>query len=97
MYIIETETIGLRKYTHGDDYDWYLCWQDIDTQKGYNGIFDETFDEFCKCLKDCGYIEITDNKGHLEIKCSHHDGTNHFEIKRISDFGWEWYNNHCYY
>ena len=60
------------------------------------GFIFKTFDEFCKCLKDCGYIEITDNKGHLEIKCSHHDGTNHFEIKRISDFGWEWYNNHCY-
>ena len=45
MYIIETENIGLRKYTHDDDYEWYLCWQDIDTQKGYNGIFDETFDE----------------------------------------------------
>ena len=60
------------------------------------GFIFKTFDEFCKCLNDCCYIEITDNKGHLEIKCSHHDGTNHFEIKRISDFGWEWYNNHCY-
>ena len=50
MYIIETENIGLRKYTHDDDYEWYLCWQDIDTQKGYNGIFDETFDEFCKSI-----------------------------------------------
>lgn len=60
------------------------------------GFIFKTFNEFCKCLKDCDYIEITDDKGHLKIKCSHHDGTNYFEIKHISDFGWEWYNNHCY-
>ena len=23
-----------------------MCWQDIDTQKGYNGIFDQPFDKF---------------------------------------------------
>ena len=31
-----------------DDYDMYLCWKDVDTQKGYNGIFDQTLDEFRK-------------------------------------------------
>lgn len=61
------------------------------------GFVFKTFEEFCKCFEHCDYIEITDNKGHLEIKCSHHDGTNHYEVKRISDFGYEWYNNHgCY-
>ena len=61
------------------------------------GFVFKTFEEFCKCFENCDYIEITDNKGHLEIKCSHHDGTNHYEVKRISDFGYEWYNNHgCY-
>lgn len=61
------------------------------------GYIFNTFEEFCKCLKDCDYVEITDNKGHLEIKCSHHDGTNFYEVKRVSDFGCEWYNNHgCY-
>ena len=58
------------------------------------GYIFNTFEEFCKCLEDCDYVEITDNKGHFEIKCSHHDGTNHYEIKRVSDFGYEWYNNH---
>ena len=60
------------------------------------GFIFNTFDEFTRCLKDCDYVEITDEKGHLFVTCSHHDGTNCFEIKRISDFGYEWYNNHCY-
>lgn len=60
------------------------------------GYVFNTFEEFCKCLKDCDYIEITDNKGHLYVKGSHHDGTNHYEIKRVSDFGCEWYDNHSW-
>lgn len=66
---------------------------DGDYRGGY--IFN-TFEEFCDCLKDCDYIEITDNKGHFEVKCSHHDGTNFYEVKRVSDFGCEWYDNHSW-
>ena len=46
MYIIENEKIGLKQYTYDDEYDMYMCWQDIDTQKGYNFILTESFDEF---------------------------------------------------
>ena len=46
MFLIENETPGLRSYTHEDDYDWYRCWQDRDTQKGYNGVFEQSFEEF---------------------------------------------------
>ena len=61
------------------------------------GYIFNTYDEFLDCLKDCGYWEIVDDKGHLYVKGSHHDGTNHYEIKRVSNFGYEWYNNHgCY-
>lgn len=60
------------------------------------GYIFNTFEEFCKCFEDCAYIEIVDNKGHLEIKCSHHDGTNFYEVKRVSDFGCEWYDNHSW-
>ena len=42
MFIIENDLIGLAQYTHADDVDMFACWQDIDTQKGYNGIFDQT-------------------------------------------------------
>ena len=46
LYYIEDNIIGLRQYTHADDRDMYRCWQDPDTQKGYNGIFDDTFEAF---------------------------------------------------
>ena len=46
MFLIENDLIGLAQYTHDDDMDMFACWQDIDTQKGYNGIFNQTFDEF---------------------------------------------------
>ena len=64
---------------------------DGDCRGGY--IFN-TFEEFCRCFEDCDYIEITDDAGHLEVKCSHHDGTNFYEVKRVSDFGCDWYDNH---
>ena len=61
------------------------------------GYIFNTYDEFLDCLKDCECWEVVDDKGHLYIKGSHHDGTNFYEVKRISDFGYEWYNNHgCY-
>ena len=60
------------------------------------GYIFHTFEEFCKCFRGCDYIEITDNKGHFEIKCSHHDGTNFYEVKRVSDFGCEYYENHSW-
>lgn len=60
------------------------------------GYIFNTFEEFCECLKDCDYIEITDNKGHLEVKCSHHDGTNFYEVKRVSDFGCEYFGTHSW-
>ena len=38
--------VGLTEYTSNDFADMYLCWTDIDTQKGYNGKFNQTFEEF---------------------------------------------------
>lgn len=60
------------------------------------GYIFNTFEEFCECFKDCGYIEIVDNKGHFEVKCSHHDGTNFYEVKRVSDFGCEYFGTHSW-
>ena len=60
------------------------------------GYIFNTFEEFCRCFEDCNYIEITDDAGHLEVKCSHHDGTNFYEVKRVSDFGCDWYDNHSW-
>lgn len=48
------------------------------------------------CWSSCDYIKIYDEGGHLHIECSHHDGTNHFEVKVLTDKGVEYYNNHYY-
>lgn len=44
------------------------------------------FDEmFYKAAQDCDFCKIWDENGHFYIQCSHHDGTNTFEIKRITE------------
>lgn len=42
---------------------------------------------FYDAARDCDYWKIWDENGHFYFKCSHHDGTNIFEIKRITDRG----------
>lgn len=67
--------------------------------KYYGGkIFFNFDDMFNFIMKDCVYIKLWDENGHFYIKCSHHDGTNVFEVKLINrkalDFIEHWeYNN----
>lgn len=49
------------------------------------GDFWQLFD---KAMKDCDYFRIYDTNGHLYLTCSHHDGTNHFEIKVVTNKGY---------
>ena len=56
-------------------------------------VFDNFDDMFYKATKDCDYIKMWDENGHFYLKCSHHDGTNLFEIKRLSDKGYEFIDN----
>lgn len=48
MKYIESDKILLRRYTHNDDIDMYKCWKNIETQRGYNFVINETLEEFCK-------------------------------------------------
>lgn len=50
-------------------------------------IFDDFGQMFATTTQDCDYWKIYDVNGHLYLECSHHDGTNHFEIKRITNKG----------
>ena len=50
-------------------------------------IFNDFMDAYCRATKDCDYVHIYDENGHFYIKCSHHDGTNLYEIKRITERG----------
>ena len=51
---------------------------------------------FDDAITDCDYIKIYDENGHLYLTCSHHDGTCHFEIKEITDEGYEYYDRWNY-
>ena len=50
-------------------------------------VFTDFMDMFSKAVKDCNYVHIYDENGHLYLQCSHHDGINNFEIKKITDKG----------
>lgn len=48
---------------------------------------------FYKATKDCDYVKMWDENGHFYLQCSHHDGTNLFEIKRITDKAFNFIEN----
>nr|DAQ41317.1 MAG TPA: hypothetical protein [Caudoviricetes sp.] len=56
---------------------------------GEIGDFDTLLYEF---IKDCDYIHIYDDKGHLYISATHHDGTNSVEVKILTEKGVELYD-----
>ena len=56
-------------------------------------IFDEFNDFFYRATKDCDYWSFYDINGHLYLECSHHDGDNQFEIRRITKTGMRYYRN----
>ena len=51
------------------------------------GRIGEFNDLFNRAMKDCDYLKLYDEKGHLFLQCSHHDGTNVFEIKELTQAG----------
>jgi len=50
-------------------------------------IFKDFMDTYLTATKSCDYSHIYDENGHLYLKCSHHDGTNCYEIKKLIDKG----------
>lgn len=59
-------------------------------------VFDNWEDMFHDATKDCDYVKIWDENGHFYLECSHHDGTNSYEIKRISNAGYNFIDNWYY-
>ena len=56
----------------------------------WNGTYkvkerDEFWKLFNKAMPDCDFFKIYDENGHMYLTCSHHDGTNHFEIKVVTE------------
>ena len=56
------------------------------THKG-GYIFTDFMDMFRKATTDCDYVHLYDENGHFYLKCSHHDGTNLYEIKKVTEKG----------
>lgn len=56
-------------------------------------IFTDFEKFFYKAIKDCNYWKIYDVNGHLYFECSHHDGTNFYEIKRLTEKGVQYIEN----
>ena len=89
------------RYTFGDDAEWKDSWVNeipvIVTgrlglwngphnmiPKHLNSIIDAVY----LCIKDMDEVEIyEDQYGNLKIDAYHHDGTNHFVVKRKTDKG----------
>lgn len=58
------------------------------------GFIFDSFKEMAKAWNDCDYIRLYDENGHFYIDAAHHDGTNHYEVKRLTEKGREYIENH---
>ncbi len=60
----------------------------------YDGgkVFNNFKDAYWAMTKDCDYVKIYDENGHLFIHCSHHDGSCSFEIKELTKKGEEYFD-----
>lgn len=54
------------------------------------------FSDLCKAWNGCDYIKLYDVNGHFYVECSHHDGTNFYEVKELTDRGYDYIENHWY-
>lgn len=64
----------------------------------WNGDFEggfifENFNELMKRFKDCEYLKVWDENGHLYMKGTHHDGTHRIEIKKLTPNGERYLDN----
>lgn len=74
---------------------WILC----GTNGRWNGtfeagtIFTDFMDMYREAMTDCDYVHLYDENGHFYMQCSHHDGTNYYEIKKLTDKGIKYLEN----
>jgi hypothetical protein len=54
--------------------------------KGWEGVE--------QVMYDMDYVTVTDTGGMLCISCSHHDGSNYWEVRELTDKGLSWYDGH---
>ena len=54
------------------------------------GTFIRSFNDFLSCIKQLEYIRFYDVNGHFYIHGSHHDGSDDYELKMLTDKGYEY-------
>ena len=59
-------------------------------------IFNDFQHALRTCTKDCDYIKVEYDKRHIYVTATHHDGTNSFELKILTEKGEMYYDNWCY-
>ena len=59
-------------------------------------IFNDFEMALAACAKECDYIKIEREGRHIYVTASHHDGTNHFELKVVTEKGERYYDNWNY-
>jgi len=60
------------------------------------GEIGEFEDLFYDITKDCDYWKFTDSNGHLNLECTHHDGTHYVEFRILTDAGNKFSDNWNY-
>jgi hypothetical protein len=92
IYFYDENTWGEEFHALSDFFDGKSCLL-VGTVGRWNGTFSAgtvfyDFEKmFYEAVKDCDYWKIWDENGRFFLECSHHDGTNMFEIKEITDKG----------
>ena len=51
------------------------------------GSFIRTFSDLLNCIGHLDYLKIIDRNGHLIIEGCHHDGSDYYEIKKLTKHG----------
>lgn len=60
------------------------------------GKFIRSVNDLLSCIDHLDYIRIFDRNGHLYIHGSHHDGSDDYELKRLTGKGCELAYNNCF-
>ena len=82
-----------------DNYDKLLLFGSVGRWTGRHSgwqVFSSFGDLMTWALKDCDYLKIYEDNGHFYIDCSHHDGSNSFEVRILNERGAEYYDNWNY-
>ena len=53
------------------------------------GKFIHSFNELLDCIRHLDYVKFYDENGHFYISGYHHDGSDHYELRRLTRKGYE--------